>query len=243
MSDSVLSFGCTSQYLPIWALFHGFYKIYNGFKDDSKTKVTKIGYSWKIHHGRVCFFSISSTAANTGPHLGHHSLSRRSLHGLWSIWSWGTSCVALKMAESGPTTSHNSRMMHRTFHGYMSHNFGYLLSWEVRIDFLGLNYTTGHYKYVQSMSKEVTKTYKNIILQWPLHYIFSLWYVLQGLNFRSEAVTTHFQLQVGGGVILASQWKTDGQRQIASWPQVYRDNNKSLKPFSCPIFKESHGTR
>lgn len=89
---------------------------------DSKTKVTRIGYSWKNHHGRVCFFSISSTAAKTGPHLGHHSLSRRSLHGLWSIWSWGTSHrVALKMAESGPTTSHNSQthwqeMMHRTFH-------------------------------------------------------------------------------------------------------------------------------
>lgn len=74
-------------------------------------------------------------------------------------------------------------------------------------------------------------------------YIFSLWYVLQGLNFRSEAVITHFQLQVGGGVILATQLKIDGQRPIASCPQVYRDNNKSLTQFSCPIFWESHDTR
>lgn len=92
------------------------------------------------------------------------------------------------------------------------------------------------------MSKEATKKHiTTSFFNGFLRYIFSLWYVLQGLKFRSEAVTTHFQL--GGGVTFATQLKIDIQRQIASCPQVYRDNNQSLKPFSRPIFWESHDTR
>lgn len=146
----------SSSWLPrIWLhpnIFQSepFFMGFTKYIMDSKTKVTKIGYSWKNHHGRVpvssAFLRLSQ---HTGPHLGHHSLSRRSLHGLWSIWSWGTSHrVAFE----------NGRKW------CIAHFTCVLGSWE--IDFLGLallQVTTNMFNQCQRKQR---KTYKNIILQW-----------------------------------------------------------------------------